>query len=210
MIVETVTLGVTLFVTTNVDDLVLLVGWFADPATRHREVYAGQLIGIGAITAVAAVAAAAAFAVPVAWVGLLGLVPLALGTAGIVRLVRGGVAAAEAAEAEEVAEAADALAAPTRWRRVLAVAGVTMANGGDNIAVYVPVFRQRTGAGIMTIAAVFLAITVLWCLAAEGLVGTKRGGAFLRHWSPRVLPFVLVALGCWVLWSSRSWTLLTA
>jgi hypothetical protein len=50
---------------------------------------------------------------------------------------------------------------------VWAVAAVTLANGGDNIGVYVPVFTTTGPAGLRTYTAVFLVLVAVWCLAGH-------------------------------------------
>jgi cadmium resistance protein CadD (predicted permease) len=72
-------LGVVVFITTDIDDLLLLSAFFADQTIHTRAIVLGQFAGIGALTAISVVAALFALAVPEGWVGLLGLVPLALG-----------------------------------------------------------------------------------------------------------------------------------
>jgi cadmium resistance protein CadD (predicted permease) len=42
-------LGVTLFAATDIDDLFVLVGFFADPKFRAGNVVIGQYLGIGAL-----------------------------------------------------------------------------------------------------------------------------------------------------------------
>src|SRR5262245_43791009 len=80
--------AVVVFATTNVDDLLLLAGFFSDPSLSARSVIVGQFLGIGALTAASAAAAAVAFVVPPAYVALLGIFPLALGGRGLWRLFR--------------------------------------------------------------------------------------------------------------------------
>ena len=78
------------FALTDVDDLVLLIAFFADPRLRARAVVGGQYLGIAALTAVSALAAWAAIAIPPGWTALLGAIPLALGLFHLWKL-RGGV-----------------------------------------------------------------------------------------------------------------------
>lgn len=48
---------------------------------------------------------------------------------------------------------------------MLAVAGVTIANGADNLGVCIPLFAQRPAA-ISADAALFAALTGAWCALA--------------------------------------------
>ena len=78
---------------------------------------------------------------------------------------------------------------------------VTIANGADNIAVYVPLFATRDGVAVAVMAAVFVVMIALWCIGARWLVHHPAAGAPLRRWGPRAVPWVLIALGLWILLS---------
>src|ERR1041384_5779594 len=67
------------FVSTNVDDIILLALLFADPALKAQSVVIGQFLGNGALVAVSAAAGAAALVVPEGYIALLGAAPLVLG-----------------------------------------------------------------------------------------------------------------------------------
>ena len=88
--------------------------------------------------------------------------------------------------------------APPKGFGVLAIAGVTIANGADNVAAYVPFFALRTRTEALVVVAVFAAMTIVWCLLAHRLVHHRTLGAPIRRWGGRLLPFVLVALGVWI------------
>jgi cadmium resistance protein CadD (predicted permease) len=142
-------------------------------------VVAGTYLGIGALYAVSVAAALAAAAIPAGYIALLGLVPLALG----LRLLF-------------TKKGRDA--PPPAAHGVLAVAGINVAAGGDNIGVYTPLFATTTEA-IAVYGAVFALLTGALCWAAHRLVAHPALGAPVRRWGPRLVPWVLVALGLWIL-----------
>src|SRR5262249_11110447 len=72
-------LGVVLFAATNVDDIFVLLGFFAHPQFRPGRVVAGQYIGIGTLVSVSVAASAISLVIPPPYVGLLGLAPIAIG-----------------------------------------------------------------------------------------------------------------------------------
>ncbi len=123
---ETLLLGAAVFAATDVDDLVLLSALFADPRLRPASVVAGQFLGILALAGASALAALLALAAPPEWVALLGLIPLALGA----KLLFAG-------DDDDDEEAPPRLGS---GGQALAVAGVTIANGGDNLAAYISLF----------------------------------------------------------------------
>src|SRR5688572_980443 len=76
-------LGIVVFATTNIDDILLLAAFFADRTMRPAAVVVGQFVGIAALTFASAVAALLALTVPDGWIALLGIAPLALGIRGL-------------------------------------------------------------------------------------------------------------------------------
>ena len=193
-------IGVVVFVSTNLDDIFLLSAFFADPRLRLRSVVAGQFLGIGALTAASAVAALAALVVPEGWTALLGLVPLALGVRGLFALRDGG---SEAVDDGELRIQAQEHAAERRTRsQALAVAGVTVANGGDNMGVYIPLFASAPAA-IPICAAIFAVMTAVWCGLGYRLVNNRWAGGPLRRYGHVILPFVLIVLGLYILSGAR-------
>ncbi len=177
-------LSIGVFASTNVDDLLLLVGYFSDRSFSPRHVIAGQILGMTAIVAISLTAATAALLISPAHVGLLGVAPIAV---GIMRLLRLG-------KSEEEREPTGA--------GVLQVAAITIVNGGDNIAAYTPIFASQQPQEITATIAIFGALTVLWCFAAWWLVRHTVLGKPLRRYGHVVLPFVLIGLGLLILYRS--------
>ncbi|MFI6158903.1 cadmium resistance transporter [Micromonospora haikouensis] len=175
------------FAATNIDDVVVLTVLFVAARSTGRprpgHIVAGQYLGIGALVAAAAVAAAGLLVVPDPWTGLLGLLPIALGVRAL--LVR-----------------SDDDGPPAVVGGLLGVAGVTIANGADNIAVYVPVFRSLAPADALVWLVVFAALVGLWCAVAAGLGGhpaVVRWVGRVGHW---LVPVVFVAIGALILVTS--------
>ena len=81
---------------------------------------------------------------------------------------------------------------------MLAVAGVTASNGGDNLSVYIPLFASAIGA-IPFYVVIFAAMTALWCGIGYGLVNNRWLAKHIRRYGHILLPFVLVGLGIYIL-----------
>jgi cadmium resistance protein CadD (predicted permease) len=172
--------GVAAFAATNLDDLFLLTAFFADRAYRARSVVAGQYAGIGLLYGASLAAALAAVVVPEGYVRLLGVLPVAI---GLKRLFAG------AEESQDLPHTGAALS----------VAAVTLANGADNIAVYVPLFAVRPRAELAVIGVVFALMTALWCWGAYRLVTHPHWGHAIRTRGHRLVPWALIALGAGIL-----------
>lgn len=184
----TLALGVVVFAATNVDDLLVLLGFFAEPGYRPRQVAVGQSAGIGLLVATSVLCALVALVIPEQWLGLLGLAPLGIGLWKLGALARGGAMADE-----------DPRPGRPTGAKALAVGAVTVANGGDNIAVYTPLFATRSATEVTVLVAVFAAMTALWLLAAHSLVRHPALGPPIRHIGRYALPVVLIGLGLLVL-----------
>jgi cadmium resistance protein CadD (predicted permease) len=182
------TLGVTMFVSTNVDDILLLAAFFASRLAT-RTIVLGQLLGIGMLVAASAAAAAAAVVVPPRWVALLGIIPLVLGVREALRL--------RAGHTDDDDDDGSAKVVHAR-RQLVAVATVTVANGGDNFAIYVPVFANDLSA-VPLYAGIFGVMTLVWCAIGHALVNNPAAGERFRSWGRVLLPVVLIGLGLWLL-----------
>jgi cadmium resistance protein CadD (predicted permease) len=190
-------LAVVVFVSTNFDDLFLLLGFFSDRALRPKTILLGQLLGVGALYGLSVVGALAALVIPRAYVGFLGLAPIIIGGVKLVQAWRD-----------------DGLGDPVGQNKVPVVRGlfsvtaVTIANGGDNIGVYTPLFTTCTAAEIVIFGVVFALMTGVWCLVARWLVNHWALGVPIRALGPKIFPLVLIALGGWILYRTGSIELL--
>ncbi|MGO4757001.1 cadmium resistance transporter, partial [Streptomyces sp. 2MCAF27] len=83
--------------------------------------------------------------------------------------------------------------------KVLEVAAVTFANGGDNIGVYVPVLATVGVGGMSVYAVVFLILVAVWCLAGRYFATRPVIANALSRWGHILLPLVLIAIGLLIL-----------
>lgn len=198
-------LATVLFVSTNVDDIVLLVAFLADRRFRTAEVTAGQLLGMAVLYGASVAASLVSVAVAPEHVAWLGVVPVALGIKELMERLRGDEDAEGAGNAaEDVPSARTSTGASSgTFSRVFTVAAVTVANGADNLGVYIPVFAVRPAVEVALIGMVFALLTVALCLAGHWLVNHSAFSAKLRKYAGRSVPFVLIAIGAWILIEPR-------
>lgn len=169
----------------------LLLLFFGDRRYRARHVFVGQAAGVGLLVLISLALALLALALPAGLVGWLGLLPIALGVRQLIGRRRG----TEADQSAAVAATRDA----SGWRRAAAVAGVTLANGGDNIGVYVPLFAARPPAEVALLLAVFAVMLLVWTLAGYYLARHSPVAQRVRRLSGGVMPWVLIGLGIVIL-----------
>ncbi len=185
-----ITIAILVFISTNVDDIFLLAAFFADKKLTARTVVLGQLLGIGTLVAVSTLVAWLSMALPEGWISLLGFVPLYLGLKQIKSL---WIDADDSAEDDEIQGQEHQMERGLR-SQLLAVAGVTIANGGDNLGVYIPLFANSLTA-IPLFVVVFGLMTLLWCFLGHVLVNNKVFGHWIRRYGHKILPVVLILLG---------------
>jgi cadmium resistance protein CadD (predicted permease) len=175
-------LAVGIFVSTNVDDLLVVIAFFAEPKPNWRTIISGQFIGIGTLVIASALLALAALNLPKASIAYLGIFPLALGLRRLWRSLRFVPSCPRARTSSSL----------------LTVTTVTVANGGDNITVYVPFFTKSPGA-IVLYAATFALLTAVWCLLGYLLINHTALGRRLRRLGHIVLPVAMILIGLWIL-----------
>ena len=178
-----------LFAVTNIDDIVVLALFFAQ-AAGHRggtaRIVAGQYLGFAGILIAALAAAFGASFLPESVRPYFGLLPLLLGLRAAWRVWRG---------ADDDGDQPTGNGGPS----LLTVAGVTFANGGDNIGVYVPVFVTAGNARLAFYAAVFLTLVAVLCAAGKFLASRAPIARVLSRWGHILLPIVLIVLGMVIL-----------
>lgn len=184
-IAGTIATAAGMFAGTNVDDIIVLTVLFLSARASGRpapwQIWAGQYLGIAALVVVSVIAALGLTIVPDAWVGLLGLLPFALGVRGLVSAIR-------TRNDQDAVPAAVASG-------LLSVAGVTIANGADNISVYTPVFRTIGTTATLVSIAVFAVGVAAWCLAGSWLGSHKQVITIVERYGQWLVPAVFIAIG---------------
>ncbi len=181
--------AVGLFVSTDLDDVLVLLGFFADPRFPARHIVVGQFIGIAILYAVSVVGSWVSLIVPAAFIGLLGLVPIAMGLRSAWELWR----SVRPGEAESDRES------PAGRSNIAAVVAMTVANGGDNLSVYIPFFALRSAPDLALMGVVFGVMTAFWLYLAYWLTRHRTIGSSVRSYTRVLMPFVYIALGILIL-----------
>jgi cadmium resistance protein CadD (predicted permease) len=192
-------LAILLFASTNMDDIFILLGFFADPEFRFEEIVAGQYAGIIILFGVSVVGSLLTLVIPRAFIGLLGVFAIGLGATKLLDIAR------HHAEIKSKPTSHDT---KSRRARTLTVAIVTLGNGADNLGVYTPAFAVRSGHQIALFGLVFTLMTAVWCFFAYWLVNRPTLGMPIRRYGRRVAPLILIAIGVLVMHEAGSFALL--
>ena len=202
--------GITSFTATNIDDLVVLMFFFAqvNAIFKVRQIIVGQYLGFSAIIITSLLGFFCGLIVPRAWIGLLGLVPITIGISQLLKLKQ----AQEEVQTVANAQPTNSSRIPTISRLIspqtFNVAAVTFANGGDNIGIYVPLFASSDLPSLGIILSIFFVLIGVWCYVAYLLTRHPQIIRILTRYGHAIVPFVLIGLGIYILNESGTFELL--
>ena len=182
--ITTAILAIVAFSATNIDGAFVLLALFARPKMSGLHVVVGTYIGMTVLVIAGVMLSAVSVVLIPNELGLLGTLPVLIGLRQLWNAWRdrgtSNVDLSPGAGAFEVIEL---------------VAIRTVANGGDNIAVYIPLFAGKTLSAQILICFVFAVLLGLWCLGARWMVEHSTLVAPIRRWGRWVTPIVLISLG---------------
>ena len=174
------------FVATNVDDIfVLLLLFSIAGANKAYKIIFGQYLGIGILTLISLLGAIGLGLLPGWCLRLLGFVPFAIGLRAWLSRKRDGDG-----DGEE-----DIVATP----EVLGTAMLAIANGADNLGVYLPLFAGYRADQSLLVVLVFAIMTGVWCLLGKRLADLPVVRHALHRYRSVLIPWVLMMLGLYIL-----------
>ena len=83
---ETLLASIIAFVVTNLDDIFILILFFSDRKLKHRNIIAGQFLGISTLIFVSFLGSFIGLIIDIKYVGLLGVIPIYIGIKSFVAL----------------------------------------------------------------------------------------------------------------------------
>ena len=187
---KSVAIACSSFAITNVDDMFVLVTFFAEASTSKTitplKITLGQYIGFTAIVIISMIGFGVSIVLPSEPIGFLGLLPILLGVWKLFELLL-------PTEEEEPDKSNFA-----GVKSVLKVSTVTLMNGGDNIGTYVPLFSQTKGAEIAVYVVIYYILLGVWCLVAFLVMRQKHILLVVRRYMRVVIPLLYVGLGVYI------------
>ncbi|MBD2777500.1 cadmium resistance transporter [Iningainema tapete] len=200
------------FIATNIDDILILLLFFSQvDVFRWRYIVIGQYLGFLAIVLASLPGFFGGLVVRQELIGLLGILPIVI---GIKQLVDKEDEATEV----QIVTSNFTQSSPSNpivsfllsilHPQVYKVAAVTLANGGDNIGIYIPLFAGNNLARLTVIIGVFFLMVGIWCLIAYFLARQASIASVLTRYGSSAVPFVLIALGVFILYERGTFNLL--
>jgi cadmium resistance protein CadD (predicted permease) len=179
-----IALAISTFIITNIDDLLLLTYYFSSPRYRPLAIVSGQYLGISLLIVISLAGLVLKVIIPYQYLGILGIFPVIIGIKALVQKEN------SQKEVNQVGSGATGF-----W----SVAAITIANGGDNIGVYTPLFAHTSGPVILIYITVFLILTGLFCYIGYFLVNHPRTKDASERYGKIIMPYFLILLGLYIL-----------
>jgi len=198
---ETLLASIIAFVVTNLDDIFILILFFSDRKFISRNIIAGQFLGIGTLIFLSFLGSFIGLVIDLKYVGLLGLVPIYMGLKSFIALWTRGESE------EEIPINLNSENSGSHLRQIVSVASVTVANGGDNISIYLPLYATFSYSGKVTMTLVFLVMTAVWCFIAIHLSSYPILKRSLEKYGHIVTPVVFILLGIYIMYESNTFDL---
>jgi cadmium resistance transport/sequestration family protein len=201
---DTLAAALATFAATNIDDLVLLVLFFGETGPHNRsQVVVGQYLGFVVLVFISLVGFLGRLVFAREWLGLLGIVPIAIGLRVLLFVDK---------SEDDEAQVLRQMRRPARasWLssvlgpRTYTVAAVTLANGGDNIGLYTPLFANSDVTQLIITTGTFLVLVAVWCLTAQRLARQRGVAALIAKYGQIAMPFVLIGLGVCIIAGARA------
>jgi len=178
------------FVATNLDNLVLLVGWMVADGIPARAIFSGYLLGMLGVLLIALLLGLVGYLIPVELLGYLGVIPIALGLKMLWELRQAATLVCEAIPAPQVSGVATAFAA---------VAVTQLSNGVDTVLVFAPLLADSREDIDLLIVISFVVVTLLWYAIARLLSGQVQRIRPLTRVGRWIAPVVMILVGIYIL-----------
>jgi cadmium resistance protein CadD (predicted permease) len=195
-ILQIILTGMVAFASTNLDDIVILMLFLGSKTYKPIQVYTGQYAGILALVIISLIGAWIGNFIDARYVGLLGLFPIYLAIRQCITLLRHN----QHDETEQ-----PPARAPMGF---ISVALVTMANGGDNIGTYIPLFTTLSPAEKIIMVIIFMLMVGVWLVAARYLTRHPATANIIIKYGHVAMPCLLLLLGIYILYENGSFQLI--
>ncbi|MEH2266502.1 cadmium resistance transporter [Nostoc sp.] len=205
-LVTAITTGAIAFIATNIDDIVILLLFFSriNASFRPRHIVAGQFLGFTVLLILSLPGLFGGLVLSKNWIGLLGLLPMSIGISSLVNREEDSSLEVVAVTEETEKSTINSFFSPQAY----SVAAVTIANGSDNISVYVPLFASSNLESFVVIIGLFFLLLGIWCYAAYKLTNYRVIADVLTRYINNLVPFILIGLGAFIVLESQALSLI--
>jgi len=194
--IHLILIAIFVFVITNIDDFILLLLFFGNRNYARKEIVLGQYIGISMLILISCILSLASLIIPRTWVGLMGFIPIFIGGRQLLKLRSTSY---NKNAVEKLIQKSKKVFFGQYRSKIIAVAIVTISNGGDNIGVYTPLFAIHTLKQSILFITVFLIITSVMCFITYYIANHTLAGDKIKRYGHIIFPFALIGVGVWII-----------
>lgn len=169
--------------------MVILVGVFCANPANAKAVRLGFGIGSLALLLISLATLTVAAWIPIRYLGLLGLIPITLGIYEIFRSC--GKDASDDSTPQNIPQA--------RGEVVLSASLLMVANGGDTIAVFAPLFAETERIGVVVMTVGFILAALGLSFASGRICVLPQLSEPLKKYGPRIAPIIMIGIGIYIL-----------
>jgi len=207
--------GAAVALATTFDDNIYLTSFFGRVSRtfRPRHVVVGEFIGLTILISISLVGYFVGMIVSDMWVGLLGVLPIMIGIHQLMNK--------EDDENSDVIEEVEkvhtevgrprikqSLWSTIRDPKTHRVTAVHVSNGGNNVAVYIPLFASSTLPSLGVILTMCYMTIGFWCFCSYNLTRFPGISVLIARYGRKIAPFVLIYLGLSIVIKNESYRLI--
>ncbi|NEQ19335.1 MAG: transporter, partial [Microcoleus sp. SIO2G3] len=167
-LISTLVIGISAAFATTFDDNVYLTAFFGkvNRTFRPKHIVLGEFVGFTALVLASLPGFFGGLIIPSTWIGLLGFLPIAIGISQLMSREDEGEAVQTVSmnfTGTKPHRHKKSLWATLRDPQTYRVSAVTIANGGNNIGIYVPLFASSNLPSLGVILCVCYVTVGVWC-----------------------------------------------
>jgi cadmium resistance protein CadD (predicted permease) len=206
--------GAAVALATTFDDNIYLTSFFGRVSRtfRPRHVVVGEFLGLTILISISLVGYFVGMVVSDMWVGLLGVLPIMIG----IHQLMGKEDDKNSDVIEEVEKVHIEVGRPrikqSLWSTIRdpkthRVTAVHVSNGGNNVAVYIPLFASSSLPSLAVILTMCYMTIGFWCFCSYNLTRFPGISVLIARYGRKIAPFVLIYLGFSIIIKSQSYRL---
>ncbi|PZO39017.1 MAG: transporter [Pseudanabaena frigida] len=210
----TVATGIAVAVATTLDDNIYLTSFFGKVSRtfRPRHVVVGEFLGFTILVGISMIGFFVGLVVPDMWIGLLGCLPIIIGINQLISKEDDGNDVVEEVEKVQTEvgrpRIKQSLWSTVRDPKTHRVTAVHISNGGNNIAVYVPLFASSSLPSLGVILTMCYMTVGVWCFCSYSLTRFPGISTLVARYGRKICPLVLIYLGLSILFKAQSYRLI--
>ncbi|MEI2579204.1 cadmium resistance transporter [Scytonema sp. PRP1] len=212
-LISTLILGISAAFATTFDDNIYLTAFFGkvNHVFRPKHIIIGEFVGFTALVLASLPGFFGGLVLPEAWIGLLGILPIVIGISNLMSRDDDGDTIQDVSvdfrHTVKSRRHKKSLFATLRDPQTYRVSAVTIANGGNNIGIYVPLFATTNLPSLGVILCVCYFTVGVWCLLSYNLTRNPLMAPLMARYGRKIFPFVLIWLGFSIMMKSGTFQL---